>query len=505
VTTNSKLRGHAPTTLTTLTTQTGEQAVAHDAPPVLALAIAWSHDEPHRIGEVALVPPDRTFVLGRGEPGAGADGLAFVRQRPGAAEATPPLASPRISRQQLRLRVAGEGESRALAISNVGRCRLVVGGQETSEIEVRPGDVLELGSELVLVCVERPTFLAPLSSPYPAFAFGRVDAHGLVGESPEAWRLREVLAFVARRPGHVLIRGASGTGKELVARALHALSARASRPLVARNAATFPEGLIDAELFGTAKNYPNAGMESRAGLIGEADGSTLLLDELAELPHAMQAHVLRVLDAGEYTRLGEGRMRTSDFRLVAATNRDESALKHDVLARLTFRIQLPDLNARREDVPLLAVHLLRRIAKKDPEAVARFFGGGSSEMQEPRIAAATMRALVERSWSTHVRELEGLLWEAVLATRGDRLTLRLPSTPAATSTAATSTSPSAAPSLARTPAEGEALTPAAIQAGLDANNGVIERAWRPLGLPSRHALARLIRKHGLELRRTPGK
>ncbi|MDB4996888.1 MAG: Response regulator of zinc sigma-54-dependent two-component system, partial [Myxococcaceae bacterium] len=370
MTTHTKHR--PPTTLTTLTTRTGERvATSEETEHALGLVIAWSFDEPHRIGEVALVPAERTLVLGRGEPGDGADALAFVRQRPGLTEATAPLTSPRISRQQLRVRATGD----ALAVSNIGRCRLTVRGEEIAETEVRPGDVLELGSELVLLCVVRSLALAPLSNAYPAFPFGRADSYGLVGESPEAWRLREVLAFVARRSGHVLVRGASGTGKELVARALHALSSRASRPLVARNAATFPEGLIDAELFGTAKNYPNAGMEARAGLIGEADGSTLLLDEFAELPAAQQTHVLRVLDAGEYTRLGEARMRTSDFRLVAATNREESALKHDVLARLTFRIQVPDLNARREDVPLLAVHLLRRIAKKDPEAVARFFAG----------------------------------------------------------------------------------------------------------------------------------
>jgi two-component system nitrogen regulation response regulator GlnG/two-component system response regulator HydG len=257
------------TTLTTLTTRTGERVAAGEETELaLGLVIAWSHDEPHRIGEVALVPAERTFVLGRGEPGDGADALAFVRQRPGLTEATPPLGSPRISRQQLRVRAAGD----ALAVSNIGRCRLTVRGEEIAETEVRPGDVLELGSELVLMCVVRPLALAPLSNAYPPVPFGRADAHGLVGESPEAWRLREVLAFVARRTGHVLVRGASGTGKELVARALHALSSRASRPLVARNAATFPEGLIDAELFGTAKNYANAGMEASAGLIGEADG-----------------------------------------------------------------------------------------------------------------------------------------------------------------------------------------------------------------------------------------
>src|SRR4029077_9274313 len=127
----------------------------------------------------------------------------------------------------------------------------------------------------------------------------------------------------------VVIAGQSGSGKELVAQAIHALSGRADRRLVSRSAATLPEALIDAELFGNAKNYPNPGMVERSGLIGEAHGSTLFLDELGELPHAAQAHLLRVLDGGEYQRLGEAQARVSDFRLVVATNRILSSLKPD--------------------------------------------------------------------------------------------------------------------------------------------------------------------------------
>src|SRR6185503_16398678 len=116
------------------------------------------------------------------------------------------------------------------------------------------------------------------------------------------------------------------------ARALHELSPRAERRLVSRNAATLPSGLMDAELFGNAKNYPNPGMAERAGLIGEANGGTLFLDEIGELPAELQAHLLRVLDGdGEYQRLGDAQQRRSDFRLVAATNRDPSSLKHDFL------------------------------------------------------------------------------------------------------------------------------------------------------------------------------
>src|SRR5262249_51707936 len=202
---------------------------------------------------------------------------------------------------------------------------------------VGPGDTLELGRQMVFLCVRRPAWITG-APPAEEHSFGDADAHGIVGESPVIWQLRERIAFVGPRSGHALIHGESGTGKELVARALHACSLRTGRPLVARNAATIPEGLVDAELFGNVRNYPNAGMPGRPGLIGEADGGTLFLDELAELPVSLHAHLLRVLDGGEYTRLGEARPRRSDFRLIGATNRPESALKHDVLARLTFRI-----------------------------------------------------------------------------------------------------------------------------------------------------------------------
>src|SRR5262249_39430583 len=146
-----------------------------------------------------------------------------------------------------------------------------------------------------------------------AHPFGEPDADGLVGESPAMWALRGAIAAAARRDLHALVLGPSGTGKELVARAIHARSARSGRPLVARNAATIPESLMDAELFGNVRSYPNPGTPERAGLIGQAHRSTLFLDEIAELPVSLQAHLLRVLDEGDYQRLGEATARKSDF------------------------------------------------------------------------------------------------------------------------------------------------------------------------------------------------
>ena len=505
---------------TTLSTSTDDSEIpdrSEDrARTDLGFIIVWSASEPHRVGEIALFTSEKdVYVLGRGNEPRGEDRrqrVTFFRQRPGAVTLAGPLEAPRISRDQLEVRREVDGESRenaVLVVKNVGRCRLVREGDENdvTETRVRPGEWLELRGQLLLMCVERLAWVrqSPELRGYPSFDFGAPDAHGIVGESHEAWRMREVVAFVARRAGHVLVRGESGTGKELVARALHALSDRQKRAMVSRNAATLPEGLIDAELFGNARNYPNAGMEARTGLVGEAHESTLFLDEFAELPASLQAHLLRVLDAGEYTRLGEPRPRRADFRLIAATNRPLSALKQDVLARLPFRVELAGLPARREDIPLLLRHVLQRIHASDPEAVTRFMEGEAA-----RVSVDLVKALLRHPYTTHARELETLVWQSVISSTGDRLETpeawhaqfgspRAEASPSETGEAAAS-SFDGVDSANRSDG---ALTPARIQACLDAHNGVIEHAWGPLGLSSRHALARLIRKHRLQLRRSP--
>jgi DNA-binding NtrC family response regulator len=292
------------------------------------------------------------------------------------------------------------------------------------------------------------------------------------------------------------VRGESGTGKELVARALHASSERAARTLVSRNAATLPEGLLDAELFGNIKNYPNPGTPERAGLVGEADGSTLFLDEIGEISQAAQAHLLRVLDSGEYHRLGESKTRTSHLRLIGATNRPESALKHDLAARFVFRIDVPSLNERRQDIPLLAVHLLRQIAKRDDSIATRFFEGDT-----PRLSLTFVRYLLRHSYTTHIRELSRLLWQALSESQGDKIRAPAGFGERVVDVAGEIPDPvglDAAPGAIELPA---GLSPETIQACLDAQNGVIEDAWRPLGLSSRHALSRLIKKYGIEIRR----
>ncbi|MCK6526159.1 sigma 54-interacting transcriptional regulator [Myxococcota bacterium] len=511
-------------TVTFLNSGSAWREAAPGAPrAVTALVLVWSVDEPGRIGEVALVPgghPGVSMVLGRREatPDDAGTRAEWARHRPGLTIPTGPLRSPRISRDQLRFEGGSAG---SLRVENVGRCPVLHNGSETQSAELAPGDVLEIRHQAVMLCAARPWALrsfAPGTPAPPLHAFGGPDPSGLVGESPAAWELRERIAFVAGRTAHVLVRGASGTGKELVAQAIHAGSPRGGRPMVSRNAATFPEGLIDAELFGNARSYPNPGMPERPGLIGEADGSTLFLDEFGELPQALQAHLLRVLDQGEYQRLGESKSRRADFRLVAATNRPEAALKEDVLARLRIRVEVPDLNDRREDVPLLAAHLLRRVASGDPLLAGRYFPDGDPR-SFPRISSTLMSALVRHRYTTHIRELDALLWQAMSRSRGETLDVwegfpppgdspdPLPPAPAPATQPGSASPGVPTASVPPTPSVPEApgvdplsIAPEVIQECLDRHGGRQEPAWRELGLTSRHVLTRLVKRYGLAVR-----
>jgi len=434
------------------------------------LVIAWSVDEPARVGESAIV--SETSVLGRGAPQSedGAPRLIFHARRPGDARPGPPLNAARLSRVQLRL----TPEKNALRVESVGRCPMLVDGEEVQQFDAEDSDVIVLRNALVLFVVRREASARAVELSFP---FGEADRFGVVGESAAVWHLREQLAIAARSPHHVLLRGPSGAGKELAARAIHGLSSRADKTIVARNAATFPPGLVDAELFGNAKNYPHAGSPERPGLIGEADGTTLFLDELGELPEELQARLLRVMDrGGEYQRLGESRPRTSNLRVVAATNRPLDALKHDVLARFGARVEIPPLNERKEDVPLLVRHLLARFRREAPDVTSRFFRGEHAEL-DPRL----IEALLRHEYTHHLRELERLVWLAVSTSRDSFVAL----------------TPEVEAELRPIEREVAAAEPTAdaIREAL-ATAGVTEAAKR-LGLKSRYALYRLMKKHGI--------
>jgi two-component system NtrC family response regulator len=189
----------------------------------------------------------------------------------------------------------------------------------------------------------------------------------LVGGSVGLERVRRLIARVAASEATVLVRGETGTGKELVARAIHEGSPRADGPLVAVNCGALPEHLVESELFGHRRGAFTGADEHRAGLFEVADGGTLFLDEVGELPKALQSRLLRALESGEIRRVGDNQPITVDVRVVCATHRSLEEMvragdfREDLLFRInTFEIAIPPLRERRDDIPVLVDHFVRR-------------------------------------------------------------------------------------------------------------------------------------------------
>jgi two-component system nitrogen regulation response regulator GlnG/two-component system response regulator HydG len=490
---------HETTTAVDVEPWLDRRVTAASASESLVLAIAWSAVEPERTGEVAVFEDGAgARLLGRGgtRPDDPCPRLTFVRRRPWGSEQRGPLEAPGLSRRQLVV----EPRAGALAFERVGRVGVRWNGREAAAGLAGPGDTLTVENQLVLLCARRPSPLAVPRSLRRAHghAFGAPDADGIVGESAAVWSLRDEIAFAAASPAHVLIWGETGAGKELVANAIHRLSARGTQPLLARSAASFPETLIDAELFGNMRDYPNAGMPAREGLIGAANGTSLFLDEIGELALGSQAHLLRVLDGGgQYHRLGEASSRRSDLRLIAATNRPLSALKPDFAARFAVQIAVPSLAARREDIPLLCRHLLSAAARVTPELCARFASAPPGAPPQYRFDPVFVEALLRREYPGNVRDLAQLLWASLRESRGPLLE-QPPSlsgigrSPAPTDAAAVSGGAAVvAPPARREPTAEE------IRRVLARHGGNRSKAYVDLGLSSRYALGRLLRKHGI--------
>ena len=206
----------------------------------------------------------------------------------------------------------------------------------------------------------------------------RAEGSGrMVGGSAGLEQVRRLVERVAASESNVLIRGETGTGKELVARAIHEASPRADRPLVAVNCGSLPEHLVESELFGHRKGAFTGADEHRAGLFEVADGGTLFLDEIGELPKPLQPRLLRALESGEIRRVGENQSHTVDVRVVCATHRslEEMAaageFRDDLLFRInTFEILLPPLRDRRDDIPELVQYFVRHARPQTPAAAA---------------------------------------------------------------------------------------------------------------------------------------
>jgi two-component system response regulator HydG len=238
----------------------------------------------------------------------------------------------------------------------------------------------------------------------------------IIGTSPAMVRTLELVGQVAPSTATVLIQGESGTGKELIAGAIHHGSLRCDRSLIKVSCAALPETLLESELFGYEKGAFTGAVARKEGRFELADGGTLFLDEIGELTPAMQAKLLRVLQEGEFERLGGTHTIKVDVRLVAATNADlatlvrEKRFREDLFYRLNvIRIPLPPLRERQEDISLLAHHFLRRFAAKNAKVIAGF-------------TEEALDVLQTYAWPGNVRELENVVERAVVLTRSSLIT-----------------------------------------------------------------------------------
>ncbi|MEO8504422.1 MAG: sigma-54 dependent transcriptional regulator [Acidobacteriota bacterium] len=300
----------------------------------------------------------------------------------------------------------------------------------------------------------------------------------LLAESPAMRPVLEIIERIGPSDANVLITGENGTGKGVVARALHQESARSGRPLVTVNAGGLSESVFESELFGHVRGAFTDAKSDRVGRFELADGGTLFLDEIANVPPAQQAKLLRVLESGEFEPVGSSRSRRVDVRVLSATNADLEAevqagrFRKDLLFRLrTVEVRLPPLRERRDDIPLLAAHFLGRYSARYRKPLASF-------------DEAAVRALLAHPWPGNVRELDHAVERAVLMARSAEV---------------------AASDLGLQMAKPEAnledlsleeVERLLIQKTLARNDGNVSRAALALGL-SRSAMYRRLEKYGL--------
>jgi DNA-binding NtrC family response regulator len=290
----------------------------------------------------------------------------------------------------------------------------------------------------------------------------------------------EMIAKVGPSDANVLIVGENGTGKGVVARALHAASRRAARPLVTLNAGGISEGVFESELFGHVKGAFTDARSDRVGRFELADGGTLFLDEIANVPGSQQGKLLRVLETGEFERLGSSRTRKVDVRILSATNAEIAGevaagrFRQDLLFRLnTIEISVPPLRKRREDIPPLAQQFLQSHARRYRKELTGF-------------ESAALQTLLDHGWPGNVRELDHAVERAVLMASGHRVR---PADLGLRQTREGAEAPLEERSL-------EDVEGVLIRKALARYGGNVSRAAEALGL-SRSALYRRMEKYGL--------
>jgi DNA-binding NtrC family response regulator len=289
----------------------------------------------------------------------------------------------------------------------------------------------------------------------------------------------ETITRIAPSDANVFVTGEHGTGKEVVARTIHALSLRANRPFIAVNTGGLAEGVFESELFGHVKGAYTDARTDRIGRFELADGGTIFLDEIGNVALRQQAKLLRVIESGEVERVGSSRSKQVNVRVVSATNADLPAasakgeFREDLLFRLnTVEIHLPPLRERREDIPVLAAHFLAQFASRYRRPVHS-------------LDAAALQLLVQYAWPGNVRELEHTMERAVLMCRGELIQ---------SSDLGLGMQRSASPNLEELSLE--AVESILIRKALQRFKGNVSQAAGALGL-SRGALYRRMEKYGL--------
>jgi len=237
----------------------------------------------------------------------------------------------------------------------------------------------------------------------------------IIGRSEPMRNIFEMIEAVAKSDANILITGESGTGKELIANAIHRNSHRAGGPYVKVNCAALPKDMIESEIFGHTRGAFTGAQRDKKGLIAQADGGSLLLDEIAEMPLELQPKLMRALQEKAYYRLGSDRPVEVDFRLICATNRNppdamrNHQLREDIYYRIsTITIEAPPLRERAEDVQLLADHFLKRFSDRYDKQIQAF-------------SQSAIQAMLNYNWPGNVRELEGVIERAVLLSKSDEI------------------------------------------------------------------------------------
>ncbi len=249
----------------------------------------------------------------------------------------------------------------------------------------------------------------------------RLALENIVGQSRKMLKIYEKVKMVAESDATVLIRGETGTGKELIARAIHRYSTRRNMNFVGVNCAAIPETLLESELFGHERGAFTGAVSLKKGKFERADGGTIFLDEIGDIYLSVQSKLLRVLQEGEFDRTGGNETIRVDARVIATTNRNlekavqENQFRQDLFYRLNvIPIVLPPLRERRDDVPLLVGHFVKKFCKKNNK-------------ESKTVSSSDMAALVNYDWPGNVRELENIVERAVVLSSKDRLELELPS------------------------------------------------------------------------------